>query len=453
MKNQQEKTPFENLGKMVRKSVVVKLLTILVLMMLLMIPMTYISLLIHERESLHQSVVHEVSSKWANDQLVYGPVLTIPFNKKVQEDGLIEVVRQEAHILPTLFSVEGHMDPTSLYRGIYEVVVYNSNLSIEGNFADLEEQLGQIIDNEILWNEAFLTIHVSDLRGIKDQMVVEWNGKVKSVTPGTQIPGLVSSGITVANIFDTPPTSTSFEFSFDLQLQGSHYLGFVPLGRETLVKVTSEWEDPSFSGSFLPDFRDVNDVGFTARYKILELNRNYPQFWIGNQNTENIKGSSFGIELLRPVDDYRKTTRSAKYALLFISLTFLTFFLAEVFNKKELHPFQYALIGLALCLFYILLLSLSEWINFNMAYLISATSIITMIGLYARSIMGRAKQVIVLVLILGLVYAFVFFTLQLQAYALLIGSVGLTIILAVTMYITRRIDWFDLSLMSESKDL
>ncbi|NND32636.1 MAG: cell envelope integrity protein CreD, partial [Saprospiraceae bacterium] len=164
-----------------------------------------------------------------------------------------------------------------------------------------------------------------------------------------------------------------------------------------------------------------------------------------DRNIDAIQTSSFGVELLVPINDYQKAMRSAKYALLAISLTFLTFFLVEIFSKRKVHPFQYILIGLALCLFYTLLVSISEHLNFNAAYLISSLVIIGLIGLYARYILPHARQVLVLVLILSFTYSFVYVTLQVQDYALLIGSIGLTTILALTMYITRNVNWYDLS--------
>ena len=271
--------------------------------------------------------------------------------------------------------------------------------------------------------------------------------------PGTNIPGLINSGITVNNIFKEKPKKSSIDFSFSLQLQGSQFLGFIPLGKETNVTLSSNWQDPSFSGSFLPDNRTVNKEGFSAEYKILELNRNYPQFWIGSRNIKNIESSSFGVDLLLPMNDYQKAMRSAKYALLAIVLTFLTFFLVEIFNKKEVHPFQYILVGFALCLFYTLLISITEHTNFDIAYIISSISVITMIGFYAKSILADFRQTIVLVLILCLTYTFIYITLQVQDYALLIGSIGLTVILSFTMYITRNINWYDLSSVKNSNPL
>tara|TARA_R110000868_G_scaffold383578_8_gene650702 strand:+ start:13924 stop:15288 length:1365 start_codon:yes stop_codon:yes gene_type:complete len=444
MESNQEKSIIENAALIIRRSVTIKLFSVFIMMLLLLIPMSFVRSLIDERDSMRESAINEVTDKWAKEQHLYGPVLTIPFIKQVLSDGIVKEIRTEAHILPSKVVVNGNVEPQSLHRGIYEVVVYDAEISFNGSFNNLSKYVNELKDYEVNWDEAFLTINISDLRGIKEKVVITWNGKEKIVDPGSGISPLIKSGITVYNILEKKPVDESFDFSFDLQLHGSQYIGFVPLGRETNIKLSSNWAHPSFTGSFLPDERSINENGFTADYKILELNRNYPQFWIGNRNIENVEKSSFGVDLLLPMNDYQKAMRSAKYALLAISLTFLTFFLIEIFNKKEVHPFQYILIGLALVLFYTLLVSISEYANFNIAYLISSISIISMIGLYAKSILNNIKQTIFLILILCATYTFVYITLQVQEYALLIGSIGLTAILAFTMYITREINWYNL---------
>lgn len=442
---EENKNYLEKMGQSIRRSVTLKLLSIFILMLLLLIPMEYVKDVIRERESLRQQTISDVSSKWANEQYVYGPVLTIPIQNQVIKDDKTVIIKEEAHILPDDLIVNGNVAPQKLNRGIYEVVVYDSKLSFSGKFDNISDHLAELDEYEVFPEDAFLTISISDLRGIKEKVVIKWNDQEKNIHPGSNIPSFVKSGITVKDVLQNDDTTGSYSFNFDLNLQGSQYLGFIPLGKETDVKLTSDWKDPSFSGSFLPDDRTVNDEGFIADWRVLELNRNYPQFWIGDRNINEVNKSSFGVELLLPVNDYQKSMRSAKYALLAISLTFLTFFLVEVFNKKKMHPFQYILIGLALCLFYTLLVSISEHSNFNLAYLISSIAIISMIGLYAKAILPSAKQVVVLVIILCFTYAFAYVTLQVQDYALLIGSIGLTAILAFTMYITRNINWYELS--------
>lgn len=444
MEQQQAKSIIESLTQSIRRSVTVKLLSIFILMLLLMIPMAFVSSLIEERDALRESAIHEVSDKWANEQYVYGPILTIPYYVSVLVDGKEKKYKNEAHILPSGLNIDGAIDPKSLRRGIYEVVVYDSKISFDGSFSNLSKYTDELSDNEILWEEAFLTINITDLRGIKEKIVLNWNGTEKQIEPGSAIPSIIKSGVTVSDIFSEKPDTNAVKFSFDLNLQGSQHLGFIPLGKETHVTLNSKWKDPSFAGSFLPDNRTVNEDGFTAQYTVLELNRNYPQFWKGNINTENISNSAFGVDLLLPMNDYQKAMRSAKYALLAISLTFLTFFLVEIFSRKEVHPFQYILIGLALTLFYTLLVSISEHMNFDIAYLISSISVISMIGLYSKSILHNIRETVLLVVILCCTYAFVYITLQIQDYALLIGSIGLTSILALTMFITRNINWYEL---------
>ncbi|MGE5401353.1 MAG: cell envelope integrity protein CreD [Ignavibacteriales bacterium] len=442
----QNKNILEIMGQFIKRSVTLKVLSIFILMLLLMIPMAYVKSLIEERESLRQSTVKEVSDKWANAQTVYGPILTIPLKKRILENGKIKELQDEAHILPSSLVIDGKISPQSLHRGIYEVAVYNSNISLSGKFEALSKYIEELNDYDIIWEDAYLTINISDLRGIKEKVIVKWNDQLKNVDPGSNLPELMSSGMTLRNVLDSAPgMDISNKFSFGLQLQGSHYLKFVPLGKETNVQLSSAWNDPSFSGSFLPDTRNVTEQGFKAEWKILELNRNYPQFWIGNRNAEAVKNSSFGVDLLLPATDYQKAMRSAKYALLAISLTFLTFFLVEIFNQKKMHPFQYILIGLSLCLFYALLLSISEHTNFTLAYLVSSIAIISMIGFYSKAILKNLKKTIVLIAVLCLTYSFVYITLQIQDYALLIGSIGLTLILAFTMYITRNINWYQLN--------
>lgn len=440
----EEKSIIETATRFIRGSVSLKLISVFILMLMLMIPMEFVHSLINEREGLRQSAVKEVSDKWSGSQDIYGPVLTLPYNRSYTEDGKVKVVKEEMHILPSVLQVKGSITPQTLRRGIYEVVVYNSALAFAGSYEGAERYIEELSGDQILWNEAFLTVHISDLRGIKERVTMTLNGNKIQADPGTQIPGLAASGITVKNIFSGVQNLNELSFSFDLTLQGSSHLGFAPLGKETHVELSSSWGDPSFSGAFLPDSREVRNNGFTASYKILELNRNYPQYWSGEANSASVLKSIFGVELLLPVDDYLMSTRSAKYALLAIVLTFLTFFLTEIFSSKRVHPFQYLIIGLALVLYYTLLISISEHTNFTVAYIIASIGIISMIGLYAKAILKNAKQTGVLVLVLVLTYTFVYITLQLQDYALLIGSIGLTAILGFTMYITRNVNWYNL---------
>jgi inner membrane protein len=249
----------------------------------------------------------------------------------------------------------------------------------------------------------------------------------------------------------------SLRFECDLNLNGSTDLYFMPFGKQTNVSLTSPWATPSFTGAYLPDSRTVDAAGFRAQWKVLQYNRNYPQQGVGAflfrrqpgaAYAEGYKGESvsdptaFGVRLLTPVDEYQKTMRSAKYAVMFILITFTAFFFVEILDKRRIHPIQYLLVGFAVCLFYLLLLALSEHISFNWAYLASAAAILGMITFYVRYVFQNARLTALFSGILALLYGFYFSLLQLEDYSLLLGTLGLALILGTIMYLTRKVNWY-----------
>ncbi len=433
----------QTIGKMkFSTSTAAKLIIIGIIILIMLIPSFMIQSIIHEREMISISAMNEVSDKWARAQNVVGPILTIPYTQVYITDDKKSVRHHYYHILPEQLKINGDVRPEYLKRGIYKIVVYGSSLSLNGNF-DLKEMKKLTATDQILWEDAFITIGISDLRGIKNPLSLKWNDKNLPVESGSKIDPVIASGITISvpgiNLL---PDSPAF-FEMKMELNGSQNLSFTPVGGMTDVSLTSTWTVPSFDGSILPDNREVTDNGFSAHWSVLELNRNYPQSWTDNAIASNLSDSSFGVNLLSPIDDYQKSIRSAKYAVMILALTFLIFFLVEVLNHKKIHPFQYTLVGLALCLFYILLVSISEHSNFNTAYLISAIAVISMISLYSLSVFSNKKLSLTLASILSGLYGFLFITLQLADYALVMGSIGLAVILASTMYFTRHINWYD----------
>lgn len=442
-----ENSIFEKLNNWIKNSVMLKLLTITVLMLLLLIPTSMIESIIMERELLNAQATNEVSAKWAESQQINGPVLTIPVLYEVEKTDKKEIETRYWHILPETLNIDGKIVPEQLRRGIYEIVVYKSDVAISGDFV-LDHYLDRTQLKEIQYDQAFLTIGISDLRGIKNQVQFNWGQEILPVEPGSRISNMIYSGITV-DLPNIESADQRFDFKFSLDLQGSQNMTFVPLGSTTTVEVSSGWDSPSFNGNFLPDFREISTDGFTASWKILQLNRNFPQSWVGNSQVDKMRASAFGLDLILPLGDYQKSMRSAKYGVMTIALTFLIFFLVEILYGRKIHPFQYVLVGLALCLFYVLLVSITEHSNFNMAYCISTLGIVGMVTLYSLSIFKVRKLVMVLVLTLLGIYGFLFVTLQLADYALLMGSIGLTIILAATMYFTRNINWYKLNIDTE----
>ena len=442
--NEEQNSTLDKVNRWLKNSISLKLITITILMLLLLIPSVMIKEIIREREALNNLAITEVSSKWAVDQEIHGPILSIPMIFEFENDGDISLITKYWHILPEELNVHGKVVPEKLRRGIYEVVVYTSELELRGEYSlpkvDNEANL-----KEIQYEKAFLTLGISDLRGIEEQIKIQWDDQSISAQPGSNISGMVYSGVTfglneIETLKDNP-----VNFKIDMKLQGSQNLSFIPVGKTTNIDLKSNWPSPKFDGNFLPDQREVNKDGFTANWKILQLNRNFPQSWVGDHHGKKMKDSSFGVDLIVPLDDYQKSMRSAKYAAMTITLTFLIFFLVEILNGRRIHPFQYILVGLALLLFYILLVSISEHSNFNLAYSVSMVAVVTMITLYSLTIFKANKLTFLLAVVLLGVYGFLFVTLQLADYALLMGSIGLTLILALTMYFTRNVDWYKLN--------
>lgn len=440
--------------KRLKNSIFFKISLIVIIALLLLIPTSMIESLIHEREITQRIAIREVSSKWGGEQTLSGPIVTIPYYRYVKQfsrkDSTTKIVQLKEHIhfLPNELNIEGEIFPEKRYRGIYEIVVYNSKINISGVFNNIRFKDLDIPRKNILFDKAFISIGINDLRGIEKQIDLNWNSDVLSFNPGTVTNDILETGIN-ARIPVEMSDSVSYKFDFDLDLKGSQMLYFVPVGKITNVKINSTWNNPSFNGSFLPDSRIISDTSFSANWNILHLNRNFPQKWIGD--THNISYASFGVDLLLPVDNYQKSIRSIKYAILFIALTFMVFFFVEILNKKFIHPVQYILVGIALIVFYSLLLSLSEHMKYNIAFIVSALATLLLISGYVKAILKSTNLTMLISGILFILYSFIFVIIQLQDYALLIGSIGLFIILGLVMYFSRKIDWYNISLDKPEK--
>jgi len=426
-------------GDKLKNSVGLRLAIIGFLSLVLLIPAALIQGLISEREQRRDSAVFEVSDKWGERQIIAGPILTVPYKNLIKDEkGNLLSVIEYAHFLPENLTINAELFPELRYRGIYEVILYNSKLQIRGNFLPPSFNQFSIAPENILWKDASIALGLSDLKGIRNVVKIKWNEDELTANAGVDSKDVLEIGISVKPKVTT--AAENFTFAVDLDLNGSGEIGFAPVGKETGVMVASKWGNPSFMGEFLPSRRQVQPDQFNAEWKVLHLNRNYPQQWLGSQH--KIIESGFGVRLLLPIDEYQKTMRTAKYAIMFIALTFLTFFLTEVLNKKIIHPIQYILIGLALILFYTLLLSFSEHVRFNSAYLLASAAIVALITAYTKSVLSNNMATAIIAGILIILYGFLYIILQLQDYALLLGSLGLFIILAIVMYVTRKIDWF-----------
>lgn len=437
-----------------KTNIYLKIGVILFVSLLLLIPTSMIRNLIYERQIVQNEAISEVSSKWAGQQTLTGPVLAIPFTRYSKEinpkDSVIRWVQtlDYIYLLPTLLECNGAVNPEKRKRGIYEIVVYNASLNVKASF-DAQLLAGLDIPiQQIQFDKAELILGIDDLRGIEEQVTANWNGQQVLFNPGITSPDIARSGMNAHVPLVAAIDSQTYQCEFKLSVKGSQLLYFTPVGKVTDVGIVSGWANPSFNGAFLPDKRTVADSGFTANWNILHLNRNYPQVWTGSKYT--VPSSAFGIDLIVPVDNYQKAERAIKYAILFIGFTFLVFFFIEVLQQTYIHPIQYILVGIALIVFYTLLVSISEHVFFNGAFAIAAIATLLLIGGYSRAILKSNPLTMLLVGILTILYGFIFVVIQLQDYALIIGSIGIFVILAIVMYYSRKIDWYAIN-MDDSK--
>lgn len=420
-----------------RNRIVFKGFLIAFLVLLLLIPTSFIQELIRERQNRLHEASDEISSKWAGSQTIAGPLICIPYMETVKDSkGNLVEVKEYAYFLPEDLKINGSLQPEQRSRGIYKVIVYTSDINITGSFGNFDLTKLGIDPSKALTTEAFVIFSLNDIRGIKEEMKLNLNGKTYELIPGNTAGTLFKSSLSAKINLSELDSANPKSFSMKLNLRGSHALNFQPFGKRTEVNLSSTWDSPSFNGSYLPDSRTVSEKGFSSNWKILYINRNYPQQWTGG--TIDLEASSFGVDLLIPVDSYLKTERSVKYALLCIILTFTAFLLIELIYNKSIHAFQYILVGFALCLFYTLLLSISEYLGFNVSYLIAAIATIAMITIFVRSVFGSNKIATFIALTLVFMYGFTFILIQSQDYALLMGSIGLFLILGLIMYFSRK---------------
>lgn len=438
---------FDRAGQWLSNSITLRLLVIGILILIMLIPVSMIEGLINERQYRQTEAQQEIAETWGHPQTIGGVVLSVPYtsySRVTKENGKEETVASVAwhHFLPDVLDITAELDPEVRYRGIFETIVYSSVMEITGNFRLSAESSAS--NGALRWHEAVISFGISDLRSIQENVNIELGDTLYAFNPGLPAYDVFESGISVqVNLEPDEIAVTTLPFSLNLDLRGSEYLHFLPLGKTTEVNTSSSWNSPSFTGAFLPLNREVNDQGFSANWKVLNLNRPYPQEFSGS--VAGIQTSAFGVNLLLPVDHYQKSTRAAKYAVLFITLTFVVFFFIQIMGKVRIHPVQYILVGFALCMFYTLLISLSEHLRFAWAYLIAASGIILLVSIYAHGAFRNVKLTGILSAIMILLYGFIFSIIQLQDLALLVGSVGLFLALAVIMYTTRKIDWYQAS--------
>ncbi len=437
-----------------RHATVLKLAAIAILALLLLIPLHMVGSVLTERLARRDEAVKDITSTWGSAQVVVGPILIVPYkctrkawrdqivNGRAERVEVVEAARLRAFFLPATFKADVRLVPSRLQRGIYEAVVYDGTATISGTFARPAFEEWKVDAQQVLWDEAELAFSLTDLRGAKESLEIRLGDDVSHLKPGSRIDGF-TSGV-YAQVKGLGRQAETIPFEMKLTFQGSRSLRFAPVGVNNDVRLASTWPDPSFQGAFLPTERKVGAEGFDAHWRVSYYGRSYPQQWTESNavTAAALMDSLFGADLVSVVDSYRFVERSIKYGILVIALVFAAFFLFEIMASLRVHPFQYTLIGIALCLFYLALLALSEVVSFSAAYWTGAATATFMISLYsARALHGR-RRAGAAAGGLAAIYAFLFVILRLQDYSLLIGTAGLFLALGLTMYVTRNIDWY-----------
>jgi len=439
------------MGHWFKNSITARMLMVGFLTLILLIPLMFVESLIKERKYRQNDVINEINGKWGNNVLVYGPILKLPyktysettiFNEKTKSYSTETKTHiNYAYIFPKELKSNVTADSKTLKRGNYESAVFTSSMDFSGHYNITSLEAKDINNDDILWDKAKIVIKTSNLKGIKNEMVIKLNDNnypfETNFTNNSQLNELESAFIKKEDI----PFEDFKAFSFNMTFNGSQSIQIVPIGKTTTMAMSSNWADPSFTGSFLPndETKDITKDGFKADWKVLHINRAFSQQHL-NQ-IPNLSQFAFGTKFVVMVDEFQKSERSAKYGFLVIGLTFLVFFLIQSISKISIHPFQYLMIGLALVMFYTLLVSISEHSNFLKAYLIAGISVVALITLYSKSILKNIKFSMLIGGSLTALYTFIYVIIQLENYALLVGSIGLFIILATVMFVSKKIDW------------
>jgi len=448
----------------IQTSITFRMVIIGILILVLLIPLAFIKELIRERKSLQSQVVSEINANWGDEILLYGPILKIPYttysertmtdSKTKKTQTIREKEIQYAYFFPDKLTIDGNINTEMKHKGMYTTSVYTTQSKLMGSFGNPDFKVLEIPDKNIIWGKAQIIMQTTNLKGIKDPLNINLADKNLSFESkfsntsknegyyaknGEYITTTKHDVVTKSFNYKKISKGKPISFSMDFNVSGSQQFRVIPIGKETTMHLTSNWKDAGFEGEYLPYNPDkIKDHGFDAHWKVLQMNRPFSQQF---NYLPKLDEYAFGVNFFIPVDDYQQNERTAKYGYLVIALTFLLFFLIQTLSKIYIHPFQYLMIGLALIIFYTLLVSISEHSDFNQAYLIAGGSIIGLITLYSKSIMKTWRFPLFIGISLIALYSFIFVIIQLENYALLVGSIGLLLILAVVMFASRKIEW------------
>ncbi|MBN2352668.1 MAG: cell envelope integrity protein CreD [Spirochaetales bacterium] len=417
----------------------------------LLIPLFFIQALVKERSDTKKEAESEIIRSWGGVQAVPGPMISVPY----RENGRLLYML----FMPDTLSITGKVEPRILHRGIYEAAVYDADLVLKGEFSKPSFDGLAVRPGDVRWDLARIIVGLRSPLGLRDKAEGTIDGAPVAFKAEREHPGVYDFTLG-APLHLARPAGTPIIFSLSLKLKGGRSLSFIPIAENTTVSLASSWTDPSFFGPPLPTAREITAAGFTASWELIQY-RAAPERIGPDALRAGLRepdwreearmpapnlgdGKHFGVEFMIPVDAYVKSDRSAKYGILFLLVPFIALLLFELFAKVRVHLVQYLLIAVANVVFYLLLISLSEHVSFDPAYLIASALTVLVTAIYAAAFLKTAVRTIGFSAILALFYVFLFLILLSQDYALLVGALGIFAVLALFMLATRRIDWYAL---------
>lgn len=427
-----------------------KFIAIGILVVLLTGALAMINGLVAERQALHVDVQHEIARSSSGEQTIVGPFLVAKYKKQVIEilsDGKSKRMATRyfyRNLLPQRYHFNGDLDTQYRSLGIYKALLYRAKNTISGEFV-IPNQWLDTEEGEL--DKVMMVTAITDVRGIQSGLTMTLNEQEFELRPST---GLSQFGNGVHSLIDEQWLSKqkTVKFKVTLNLQGMQKLNIAPIGRETEVSLKANWPHPSFIGNFLPNKPTITDKGFSADWQTTFFSTNMLDKFVNCINRSScgsVYESTLGVSLVDPVNQYLKTERAIKYAELFILLTLLAFMLYELFRKLSIHPVQYAFVGIAMAVFYLLLLSLSEHMTFNTAYFISSASCAGILGVYISGVLGQVKHGLFFSGGVIVLYSILFGLLAAEDFALLMGSIFVFLVLAIVMVVTRKVNWYQLN--------
>lgn len=414
------------------------------LTLVLLIPLSMIEDLVQEREDRKLEVDSEITGQWGGPQTILGPILAVPY-RYVSEAGdgtsAPRMATSQLYFLPKHLAIATAVATERRAKSIYEVLVYGGTARLTGDFTALAQPRSDVAPEMIDWSGARLLLGIADPSAIRG-MSIALGDLPPAGEDAVQRDAALSSGLALATPLTAAAVAKPLGFAISIDFRGSAALRFAPIADATTVEVKADWPHPDFSGRTLPDDRTITDAGFQASWSLGALTRGFPATWrSGEANPEILWNTTVGVAFVEPGDVHQQTDRILKYGVLVIALSFATIFISGLFGGKKVHPVQYLMVGAALCLFYLLLLSLSEHIAFLQAYVIASATDIALIAWYAWRTMSR-RLGYATAAILTAVQAYIYDLLQMDDYALLAGTIALFVALLVAMIVTRNIDWY-----------